>query len=135
MTGEERIQEFEKLAGDLYTYFPPVGTLEEILVERIAVCFWRLKRALRCESGLSARGLYEHQEKVAEYRRLTGLERRSDNVTGHLSLPGAARMNLLLRYETTIQRQLDGTLDRLERVQRERKGEYVPAAGGSPSHE
>lgn len=29
----------------------PVGVLEEMLVEKIAVCYWRLRRVLRCEIG------------------------------------------------------------------------------------
>jgi len=29
----------------------PRGVLEEMLVEDIAVCYWRRRRALRCEAG------------------------------------------------------------------------------------
>ena len=105
----------------------PVGKLEEILVERIAVCIWRQKRALRCEAGLSARGFYEHEENVAVFGHRNGIERWSDNITSHFSLPDAAGMDRILRYETTIQRQLDRALERLERLQRKRKGEHVPA--------
>lgn len=35
-------------AGDL----APVGMLEEMQVEKIAVCWWRQKRALVCEARL-----------------------------------------------------------------------------------
>jgi hypothetical protein len=51
----------------------------------------------------------------------------SQGVSDHLSLPDAINMDRILRYETTIQRQLDRTLDQLERLQRSRKGEHVPA--------
>ncbi|MHC4426553.1 MAG: hypothetical protein ACYSYV_10700, partial [Planctomycetota bacterium] len=37
---------------DLKTQLAPEGTLEEMLVEKIAVAYWRLRRAYRYEVGL-----------------------------------------------------------------------------------
>jgi len=36
-------------------------------------------------------------------------------------------MNRILRYETAVQRQLVYAINQLERLQRARKGEHVPA--------
>jgi len=41
-------------------------------------------------------------------------------------MPGKLELEKLLRYETTIERQLYKALDQLERLQRMRKGDFVP---------
>ena len=50
--GAEDPAEFGELLGGLRKDLAPVGMLEEIMVENIAMCYWRHRRALRCEAGL-----------------------------------------------------------------------------------
>lgn len=50
--GEENPEEFNALLDDLKVQLAPEGTLEEMLVEKIAVAYWRLRRAYRFEVGL-----------------------------------------------------------------------------------
>jgi hypothetical protein len=50
--GAESLEEFNALLDDLKTQLAPAGTLEEILVEKIAVAYWRLRRAYKYEVGL-----------------------------------------------------------------------------------
>ncbi len=50
--GAENPEEFNALLADLGTQLQPQGTLEEIQVEKIAVAYWRLRRAYRYEVGL-----------------------------------------------------------------------------------
>ncbi len=50
--GAEDPTEFAALSQDLMSQFQPQGTLEEMLVEKIAVAYWRLRRAYRYEAGL-----------------------------------------------------------------------------------
>ena len=38
--------------NDLKAQLGPAGTLEEILIEKVAVAYWRLRRAYRYEVGL-----------------------------------------------------------------------------------
>jgi hypothetical protein len=102
--GAEDHAEFDRLLNGLYTDLVPIGTLEVMLVETIAICYWREGRALRCEAG-------QILENGSDYMLYNG---------GHLA-------QSILRYETTIQRQLAYTLNQLERLQRARKGEHVPA--------
>jgi hypothetical protein len=42
-------------------------------------------------------------------------------------IPNSDALDKILRYETTIERQLGRAVDRLERIQRRRQGETVPA--------
>jgi hypothetical protein len=64
-------QHFEKLLSGLWDQYQPVGKAEEIEVERIAVCCWRLKRAWRYENAvnLAARRDFVRRElnEQAEY--------------------------------------------------------------------
>ena len=50
--GAEDPKEFNLLLEDLKTQLAPEGTLEEMLVEKVAVAYWRLRRAYRYEVGL-----------------------------------------------------------------------------------
>jgi hypothetical protein len=55
--GKEDIAEFEALLEDLAKDLAPECPIEEIFVEKIADCYWRLRRARRCEIGLLRKGL------------------------------------------------------------------------------
>ena len=227
--------EFQLLCCELEQDLRPVGRVEELLVERIAICFWRSRRAVRAENGeirLSAdTGIHAHLKRrqhageamarrcaatelwtssatnylvnvlerlhkrvqadgrltlealqdvsVAFENRETGLlaelrQFRTNNTTNsngldesndnskncrdvlayldekiasfrHLCediaadesqedlarldaavLPSAATLDKILRYETTLERQLYRAMDQLERLQRRRQGEDVP---------
>jgi hypothetical protein len=50
--GAENSEEFNALMEDLSTQLKPMGVLEEMLVEKIAVAYWRLRRAYKYEVGL-----------------------------------------------------------------------------------
>jgi hypothetical protein len=49
---DERPEDFENFYSGLLAALIPVGALEEQLVERIAVCAWRLRRVYRIEAHL-----------------------------------------------------------------------------------
>jgi hypothetical protein len=55
--GAEDPAEFEALAQDLKSQLQPQGALEAMLVEKITVAYWRLRRAYRYEAGLIRREL------------------------------------------------------------------------------
>jgi hypothetical protein len=50
--GAENIEEFNTLLEDLKAQLAPEGTLEKMLVEKVAVAYWRFRRAYRYEVGL-----------------------------------------------------------------------------------
>ena len=50
--GAEDRQEFDAMLADLVDQFQPVGSLEEMMVEKIATSYWRLRRANRYEVGV-----------------------------------------------------------------------------------
>lgn len=98
LDGQSRKQ-FTRLLHSLKQDLEPVGTLEEILVEKIAQEYWRL--------GVAA--WYEADDLADDspFKR-SSIER-------------------ITRYQTTINRQFNQDMNQLERLQRLRKGEEVPA--------
>lgn len=63
-TGDGREDEFEyyELLNELKTDLAPVGRMEMMLVEKIAVNYWRLRRLVRHETGVIRRGLDDYRE-------------------------------------------------------------------------
>ena len=49
--GKEDLDEFHRFFESVHKYYEPVGVIEEMLVEKIVVCWWRSARALRAENG------------------------------------------------------------------------------------
>jgi hypothetical protein len=90
---------FNRLLKSLQQDLEPVGTLEEVLVEKIAMEYWRLGVAAWHE----ARELGENKPFYH------------------------SPIDRLVRYQTTINRQLYQAINQLERLQRLRKGDHVPA--------
>ena len=128
--GAEDPAEFDELLGGLHRDLAPVGTLEEMLAEKIAVCWWRQKRALRCEAGLVKRSFLPDPSSALEdaLSHIGGMPNpKREAIKDHLSLPLSADLDRILRYETTIQHHLVYAINQLERLQRARKGEHVPA--------
>lgn len=107
LKGESRA-EFEDLLDGLRNYLQPEGTLEEILVEKLTALFWRERRLI----------IADGKGNIGKERDFLGL-----NDLGSNEPP---QWDLLLRYETTLDRALDRTLAQLERYQRMRLGQPVP---------
>jgi hypothetical protein len=115
--GEESLEEFLELVKQLFELYEPDGVVEESLIQTIATSWWRRRRVLRCETG-------------AIRRQLDTLANRHPDAHNsdaqRFSLGGFGEAELLLRYEAHIDRQLDRAMDRLERLQRQRRGENAP---------
>jgi|SRR5271157_2549915 len=128
--GAEDPAEFDELLGALTRDLEPVGALEEILVHKIAKCCWREMRAQRCEAGLVRRSFFQDPRTLLrDALSLMGSKPNPEReaIKDHLSLPLGSELDRILRYEATIQRQLVYAINQLERLQRARKGEHVPA--------
>ena len=107
MKGESRAG-FDSLLSGLQNHLEPVGTLEELLVDKLSVLIWRQRRLIANEAN-QPRTLVEQ------------LEREND-----LLLDKTLPLDQLLRYEASLERAFDRTLNQLERLQRMRKGQPVP---------
>jgi hypothetical protein len=88
--GEESEAEFRRMLDGLRQDLRPEGMLEEILVERIATCYWRLRRALRAEVGEIGRSqgtiewqaTFERGDLMTRFRQLPHIFRGDMTKTG-----------------------------------------------------
>lgn len=90
--GEDARQNFSELLLDLQHEFEPVGRFENMLVEKIAECFWRLRRTTRAESGATrVQGFWDKSFKLPEGSFIDRLNRSVDFERFCLSALNGAR--------------------------------------------
>ncbi len=104
----EKRSHFDALLAQLIEELKPVGILEDMLVEKIAVSYWRLRRALRAESG-------EICDKIRNFRRYP-----YDTDPATLALPSSRNTLKIVRYQNAIERQLHRAIIQLQRLQEHR---------------
>jgi hypothetical protein len=104
----ESIKVLNELRDNLMKEHEPQGQLETMLVERIATCIWRLRRVTHVESD-SLKGEYQQYKSY------------------FVMTINAGYWQNLSRYETMYERQFYKAIHELERVQRSRRGENIPA--------
>jgi hypothetical protein len=148
--GEPARTAFDALAERLAGYYRPLGPVEEILVEKVAIATWRLKRILRFEAQAAYRAWREDQhdgyarlikrlglgEEVEKRQREHRQVFRAAGLEG-VTLPNHGNGMLMMRYEAAVNRDLYRSMAELRRLRKER-GEAVgaeaetDAAGGEP---
>ena len=114
-----------ELSQQLTARLAPDGPVEDVLVERVTVSVWRLRRDVRMEASLIAQRTSEATVELAES------QRSGDPLAAALirDATGADTLSKLSRYETRHERGLYRALHELERRQAARQGRDVaPAA-------
>lgn len=102
---EEPRAEFDSLLSGLRNDLEPEGTLEEFLVDKLATYIWRHRRLIVAAGEQTGQSI--------------------DLLILKGSMFGQPPLDLLLRYESSLERAFDRTLSQLERLQRIRKGQPV----------
>jgi hypothetical protein len=122
---------FTALRASLWRDLAPDGALEEVLVHRIALCLWRLARATRAEGEL----LKQVGEPLHARAFIDPTSRISEILIGSaFSETSQTRVERINRYETTIDRLLQRSLDELDRARARRADrEQAVTDGGLPS--
>ena len=137
----ESMAQFRSLLGAFQRDLRPEGAIEELLVEKLAMLVWRHRRMLRAECAEIAKASelikidnvqeYVKQLSTAELERIlqVGQEgwaaHRQYEINASLVLPQEV-LDRVLRYEASLDRSFDRTLNQLERLQRMRLGHAVP---------
>lgn len=117
---------YESLAQSLAEEYCPVGDLEKFFVERIAFHMIRLQRAGRLEAEYIT-GEIHPPVRSKEWVDPLAPTIVDPGLPATLNVRSA--MNLVTsfqRYETAIENRLYRAINQLERLQRTRKGEFVP---------
>jgi hypothetical protein len=97
---------YDSLLSGLREHFKPETTIEEVLVEKLAVLIWRYRRLISTEKAEIKEG--------------------ASPLQGETSISDSSILNRFPRYEASIERGFDRTLTQLERIQRMRRGQSVP---------
>lgn len=126
--GGEQPRDYAQIYNAIYQHYLPEGSLEELLVDKIATCYWRLLRVLRCETGQITRGLVAHRfqvkhpgAQIPDSPEMPALHNpEEDSIVDDLLLPSNGDLDRLLKYEDAISRQLDRAVAELERLQKRR---------------
>jgi len=130
----ENRAEFESLLAQLHEQLKPVGILEEMLVEKIAVAYWRLGRAVRAEVGEIRERLLDWKQLEKSLRQLDGkVSEENDIPSTRLALPSRHASDKIVRYESAIDRQLNRALNQLDRLQRRRQRDNTPPSDKATS--
>jgi len=100
----------------------PDGPLEELFVDRVTTCAWRLGRVVRLEAGVIAFRTSQAQAEVAASRH------DGDPLSAGLirDATGADALSKLGRYERNVERGMYRALHELQRLQAVRRGRDVP---------
>ena len=115
---------YESLVQRLTVDYGPVGDLEIFWVRRIAFCVTRLYRAARLEANYINAEIHppsQEQDCLAPITPELGLS------APVCALSAINLVSGFQRYETAIENKLYRAIHELERRQRTRKGEFVPA--------
>jgi len=128
MVGEDK-KVLEELGRRLRLELSPQSELENIFVDRIVSSSWRLKRAI----GVERSYIQEEYEDSLTYESEKDKEKRNCKAWNSVvtrELGNSSTWLNLLRYETTIEKQIYKALHELMRLQSIRKGEKptVPLA-------
>jgi len=121
--GEDK-RALEELGGRLRLELAPQGELENIFVDRIVSSTWRLKRAIRVE-----RDYIEAEYEDCKFDDFSGVKRQDNkawNLVVARELGNSNAWLNLIRYETTIEKQIYKALHELLRLQSARRGERPP---------
>jgi hypothetical protein len=109
---DEKRADFESFYAGLVETLAPADAIEEQLVERVALCAWRLRRAVRVEADLinsahAAQTSYHHTQVATAFDGFSN------------------KMPALSRYEMALDHAFKRALAQLERRQAKRHGEMV----------
>lgn len=106
---DESPEEFEQFYFELAGALDAKDAVEEVLVERIVICAWRLRRVYRIESGLLSKARTSWKNGVATITH--------DIELVFLRLASDDDLAKLTWYETSLERSLVRTLRELHRCQ------------------
>jgi hypothetical protein len=128
---------FSRLGSRLEAELDPIGEIENALVRHIALCLVRLRRAALVDAESLTERLnppvtetrYPDGCDTAEVmERLTGKTVVLDpGLPARLSVSDVEALQKIQRYETSVENKLFRALNQLERRQRIRHGDKIPA--------
>ena len=120
--GGENVKELAEFRGSVIFELVPHGELELLLVDRFITCAWRLRRIIGIESN-NIQNLY--RKRAIEAPNLLAY----DKIQAESAFMNGPSVEKILRYETTMERQMYKALDKFIELREKRtKLENTPGA-------
>ena len=128
--------EWERHLRAMTEAFEPAGYLEEVLVGRIALLTWRLRRVIPYERDMTIVDHAFHYDSSASLHSRRGGEAAAQDlppseaweVAARRVLPFDQTLATVMRYESHLHRLWLQTLHELEAIQLRRQGGHAPLA-------
>jgi hypothetical protein len=141
LEGETAARDFRTMMAGLTADLRPMGALENLMVQEIGVCAWRIRRVLKYENRAAFLNSHHWKAPISTYAALSesmlgsewqrhsynGDEILADYGLNDLSMPERDEMMTISRYESSLVRHLYRAIDKLEHLQHRRR---VAAAEG-----
>jgi hypothetical protein len=112
---QENLEEFQGLLAALRHDLQPQGTLQELLVESIAIQQWRLRRIYRAELAGVAQGIREHDLHIVIKQMMLREEKHDAPLP--IFTPPDHIADKLLRYQRVLESSISRHLAELRRLQ------------------
>lgn len=110
LSPEER-DDFEALATDLQAEYQPSTATQRILVERIAMCMSKLRRLHTIEDALFHKARVGGVKSKMDFT--PGASATTQEQTEAAAMPPLKQVDVLTRYQTTLDRQLSKSIGEL----------------------
>jgi hypothetical protein len=119
----ESVHSYEKLLCSLCEAIQPANALEQALVEMLAFEFLRLSRVYKADARIAPRAFERIHAALSEEKPHVLTERvaKEEEI---VIVPRTLDPELLIRCHTHASREIDRILNRLERLQRTRRGQW-----------
>jgi len=118
---DESPEEFDAFKAGVSIRLQPADSFEEFLVERIAVCAWRLRRAQRIE-----REIFDGYNSIQFF---SPFQQPTAGAVYALDAAAGEKLGKLARHEAAIERSMLRALHELQRLQAVRNGIAVSVPG------
>jgi hypothetical protein len=122
----ESVPSYEKLLCSLCEAIQPCNALEQALVEMLAFEFLRLSRVYKADAQIAPRMFGRVRTALVEQKPHV-LTERVEKDEEIVIVQRALDPELVVRYATHLSRQIERILNRLERLQRMRQEQLLPA--------
>lgn len=101
--GNESESEYQEILTNLIDCLSPCDQMESLLVEKIAVDFWRLRRTIRFETGSIVEGIKDAMDKFYSYGRQDNekIDKEIQDLLEAISW-NSSYLECLSRYEVTF---------------------------------
>jgi hypothetical protein len=116
---------FAQMSRSIWRQYKPLNEIENILVDRIVSCIWRLKRAGKIETSLmDFERVKSQKEDLSDF--LGGWKSNTDKTNeSYTAMINNNIIEKLNRYENTLERAMYKAMHELERIQGSRSGKDV----------